>query len=101
MSNPNAQAVVEILLAAGWTAQGRTAAKSVRIPTRRAPLYGMSGGEARTFGGRERFVKGDRRRATVGAMTTCFYEMAGKKAEGFVAVDTKDLARIRKLAEVE
>lgn len=91
--------VIEVLLGTGWTAEGRTPMKSVRVPTRRVPLYGKSGGEVRTSGGRARFSKGGSRRVTVGKRTTCFYQMVGGKAEGFTIVESKDIARIRELAE--
>lgn len=91
--------VVDVLLANGWTPAGHTESETVRIPTTRAPVYGGIGGEVRTFGGRARFAKGERRRVTVGARTTCFYEVVDKKAQGFVSLRTKDIDRIKAAAQ--
>lgn len=90
--------VLKVLEANGWTADGRTASKSVRIPTRKSPLYGKSGGEARTLGGRVRYAKGARR-VTVGPRSTCFYQIAEKERLNFIWVETKNLIRIKDLAE--
>ena len=52
-------------------------------------MFGGIGGEVRTFGGRIRLAKGERR-VTVGPRTTCFYRMDGRQAVEFDNVPTKD-----------
>lgn len=94
------QEVIGILTAAGWTEDGRTRTETVRIPTTKNPVYGRgaySGGEVRTFGGRLRFAKGDRR-VTVGKVTTNFYEVRDGEATNFTHLLTKDVEKIRELA---
>jgi hypothetical protein len=93
------QQAIEILLANGWEAAGHTQSDTVRVPTSRSPVYGGAGGELRTFGGRPRFTKGDRR-ATVGVRTTCFYEYKDKQNGNFQNVPTKDLDKIKTYAGV-
>lgn len=90
--------VLKVLESNGWTADGRTASKSVRIPTRKSPLYGKSGGELRTTGGRVRYAKGGRR-VTVGPRSTCFYEIVENQRLNFIWVETKNMIRIKDLAE--
>jgi len=92
------KAAIELLLSMGWQMDGQTRTETVRIPTSRSPLFGGIGGEIRTFGGRTRLSRGDRRRVTVGKRTTCFYVLVEKEARDFVSVDTKDIERIRTLA---
>lgn len=80
---------VTMLEGRGWVVNGNTPSETVRIPTMRAPVFGGIGGELRTFGGRIRLAKGDRR-VTVGPRTTCFYRMDGKHAVEFDNVKTRD-----------
>lgn len=76
-----AQGMVESLLVDdhGFMPAGVTEQHSVRIPTRNAPVFGHgpnpAGGELRTMGGRDRFVRGGLR-ATVGPITTNFYTLS-------------------------
>lgn len=76
-----AQGMVESLLVEdhGFMPAGVTEQHSVRIPTRNAPVFGHgpnpAGGELRTMGGRDRFVRGGLR-ATVGPITTNFYTLS-------------------------
>lgn len=83
------QEIVAMLESRGWSVNGHTPSETVRIPTTRAPVFGGLGGEVRTFGGRIRLAKNDRR-VTVGPRTTCFYRMDGKNACEFDNVPTKD-----------
>lgn len=93
------ETVIEILLANGWTRAGQTESETVRIPTMRAPVFGGIGGELRTFGGRARFARGERRRVTVGPRRICFYEVVNKKAQGFMSLPTKAIDQIKVLAQ--
>ena len=64
--------IIRELQKRGWVIDGRTQSKTVRIPTRRVPLFGKSGGELATFGSRIRlFRKG--LYVTVGKQITFFY----------------------------
>lgn len=87
--SPLVDEVVAMLKGRGWRVNGHTPSETVRIPTMRAPVFGGIGGEVRTFGGRIRLEKGDRR-VTVGPRTTCFYRMDGRNAVEFDNVKTKD-----------
>lgn len=101
--------VVKMLEAAGWKEAGFTATQKVRIPTTRVPLYGKSGGELATFGGRAKFEKpGTPYRCTVGARTVFFYKPAERKpilrgrGSNVDALDqsyTKDLEHIKEILE--
>jgi hypothetical protein len=83
--------VVDLSLASGFVADGRTQVQTVRIPTRRAPVFGGVGGEVRTFGGRQRFAKsGTDIKATVGRVTTCIYRLRNGKMEIVANLSTKD-----------
>lgn len=88
-------AVIEALISAGFVASGETRRETVRIPTTKSPLYGKSGGELATLGGRQRFERpGTNRRATVGKITTCFYEVDGREARNFVTMQTREVGHI-------
>lgn len=52
-------AVTEAVLAAGagFIPAGTTDTETVRIPTQASPVYGATGGELRTIGGRARYTK--------------------------------------------
>lgn len=81
--------IIAMLLAIGWEADGATREETVRVPTTRCPLYGKSGGELATFGGRTRLRLPDTdRRVTVGSRTTCFYRVADGKTSEYVNFKT-------------
>ncbi len=90
------EAAARVLAEAGYTEAGTTREETVRIGTMASPIYGGSGGELRTFGGRHRFERADAR-ATVGPQTTCLYRVVEGKPTGFVNVPTSDLDALRKL----
>ena len=83
--------VISTLLENGWVENGRTVSEQVRIPTSRSPIFGKCGGELATFGGRLRFVKGNRK-CTVGKRTTYFYD--SDNPEGGKPFNTKDFDEI-------
>lgn len=97
--------MVQVLLAlyeAGFVQDGVTRQETVRVPTRTSPLYGHSGGELRTFGGRQRFMlPGTSYRATVGKRTTALYRVLVSNSplehgvEMLAALDTKDLPAVQ------
>jgi hypothetical protein len=66
--------VIGELIRLGWECSGRTLEETVRVPTRKSPLYGKSGGELATFGGRTRLKFGEWR-VTVGKRITFFYHI--------------------------
>ncbi len=78
MSN-SMELVISALLENGWAENGRTISEQVRIPTSRSPVFGKSGGELATFGGRLRFAK-ENRKCTVGKRTTYFYDSDNPEA---------------------
>lgn len=64
--------------------------------TSRVPIYGKTGGELRTFGGRLRMVlPGTAFRATVGARTTNIYTVVDGEVDQFKGFYTKDFDAIR------
>lgn len=66
--------IAAALEGAGLVRDGETRSESVRVATRRSPVYGRGGGELRTFGGRERWRKpGTDVRVTVGSRTVNVY----------------------------
>ncbi len=69
------QEIIELLTAAGFVADGKTAIETVRVPTVKAPIgnRGKSGGVLRTFGGRLRFVRSDGLKVTVGERSIYFW----------------------------
>lgn len=94
-----AEDAIAMLLSLGWVRAGSTPAETVRVPTAASPVYGRSGGELRTFGGRARLVlPGTDRRVTVGARTTCFYRMGDKGPTGYENLPTRELHKIRERA---
>jgi len=97
-SQQRAQDLAAFLLDNGWKAHGATREEHVRIPTAQNPVYGASGGEPRTLGGRARFARGARR-CTVGAVTTCFYRtLANGGLTGFESYKTSSVDKIRQRA---
>ena len=69
-------AVRQMLTDHGWTRDGQTQSDTVRMATTTSPVYGGIGGEIRTFGGRERWRKGQTRFfCTIGPRTVCVYSM--------------------------
>lgn len=90
---------VKCLLSAGFVDDGQTLTEQVRIPTKASPVFGQSGGELATFGGRMRFVKtGTRIKATVGKRTTAIYEVQGAGlagVRGIASIDTSEIEKIR------
>lgn len=91
------QIVIDMLLANGWKPDGQTQQDLVRIPTTRSPVFGGIGGELKTFGGRKRFARGNKR-VTVGQRVVCFYTFQDRKCFDFERVSTKDVSRIEELA---
>lgn len=91
--------VIQALLDNGFDPDGHTQEQIVRVPTRKSPLFGKSGGELAKFGGRQRFVKtGTNIKATVGARTTALYRIEGKGLEGvsgIASLNTKDIEGLR------
>lgn len=91
--------VLKCLGAAGFVEDGATRTEHVRVPTKDSPVFGQSGGQLATFGGRMRFVKaGTRIKATVGKRTTAIYEVQGAGlagVRGIASADTSDIEKIR------
>ncbi len=84
-------AAAQILTAAGYVPAGETPQETVRVGTSSSPIYGGTGGELRTFGGRARFeLPGTDRRATVGPQSVSLYRVLDRKALGFRNVPTSD-----------
>ncbi len=94
MSKQHQQSVIEFLLSEGWSACGQTQMDTVRIGTRKSPVFGGLGGELRNFGGRPRFEKGSRR-VTVGPRTVCLYLFENKQASQFQNFKTSQIDAIR------
>lgn len=89
-------AAAQILTAAGYVPAGETHQEAVRMGTSASPVYGGTGGEVRTFGGRARFeLPGTDRRATVGTQSVSLYRVLGRKAQGFRNVPTSDTEALR------
>ncbi len=89
----NVEQIVHVLLAAGWLEDGQTASDTVRIPTQRSPVFGGSGGELRTIGGRRRFRNGERF-CTVGPRTVNFYRRGKNGPEQMEQVNSRDIAGV-------
>lgn len=91
--------VVKCLTAAGFVEDGATRMEHVRVPTKESPVFGQSGGQLATFGGRVRFVKeGTSIKATVGKRTTALYEVVGAGlagVRGIASLETSDIEKIR------
>jgi hypothetical protein len=92
-------AVVDLLLQAGWVHDGRTREETVRVGTNTSPIYGGTGGELRTFGGRVRMVdhrsSEPTRKVTIGPVTTYFYEILTNRVQNPKHLRTSDLGAIR------
>ena len=100
-SNP-AQRVVDLLLMHGWEEDGHTASQSFRSGTSDSPIYGGMGGKISHTGGRMRFKKpGTLMKATVGKLTSCFYEVENGETRYASNIKTRDLPRIRQWAITE
>lgn len=52
----NMKIVVDLFMSHGFVPDGKTMEETVRVPTVDAPVRGASGGELRTFGGRDRLA---------------------------------------------
>ncbi|TAN03176.1 MAG: hypothetical protein EPN36_14355 [Rhodanobacteraceae bacterium] len=88
---------IATLEAHGFVPDGHTSEQLVRIPTSKSPVYGSSGGELATMGGRARYAKpGMKILATVGKRTTCVYHATGYP---MVTMDTKDAAALKAALE--
>lgn len=91
--------VLKRLSAAGLVEDGSTRTEHARVPTKDSPVFGQSGGQLATFGGRMCLAKeGTRIKATVGERTTAIYEVVGSGlagVRGIAAVDTSDIEKIR------
>ena len=92
---------LDTLLAAGFIPDGQTRQQQVRIPTRRSPVYGLSGGELATLGGRQRLaLPGTCVKATVGPRTLALYRLAWQGTGGVAGIatlDTSDQAGIERV----
>lgn len=87
--------VITLLSELGYVSAGQTATETVRIPTRRAPVYGGIGGEVRTFGGRARLRVPDREcYVTVGARTTYFYRVTDGRLHTGMSFRTSEVDAI-------
>lgn len=98
-----AEKVVAVLTANGFVPDGMTRSESVRIGSSDNPILGGSGGKVVFSGGRMRFHKpGSVIKATVGKITTCFYEVDHGNLPGWSAnVRTRDLERVTRFAKTE
>lgn len=83
----NVQAAMAVLLDAGFVPDGTTRTDTVRVPTQASPVYGGSGGELATFGGRQRLARG-MLKATVGPRTVALYRRDGAGLAGTVGIAT-------------
>lgn len=84
--------VIETLMRAGFVRDGETRQEHVRIPTMKSPVFGDSGGERRTFGGRQRWVRsGTSLRATVGARTVYVYTVVDGDTSTVAYLKTGDI----------
>ena len=92
-------AAIDALLSCGFAPDGETREEIVRIPTKKSPLYGRSGGELAKLGGRQRYALGDSNiKATVGKRTLAVYRVEGKGlagVRGVATLDTSDIDRLR------
>jgi hypothetical protein len=97
-----AERIITLLVEQGWQEDGATRTEHVRIGTSRSPVYGGIGGEARTFGGRQRFRKPDSDLyVTVGRNSVCFYHKRDGQAIGFRSYSTgKDFDAITQASTV-
>lgn len=94
-------AAIDVLQAAGFAQDGATRTEVLRIPTKRSPVYGRSGGELVKLGGRMRFSQaGTSVKATVGKRTVAIYRMEGSGLGGVVGIATFDTSDLDRLKEV-
>ena len=92
MKTATLTAIVDALTRAGFVAAGQTAQEIVRVPTVRSPLYGNTGGERRTFGGRQRYTKpGTNVRVTIGPRTVNVYRVVDGKTEFLANLKTNKI----------
>ena len=92
------EAVFDLLTSRGFVADGATRSETVRVPTSRSPVLGKSGGEVRTFGGRQRLaLPGTNVRVTVGSRTVFLYRVfePGGNIETIAHVRTHDVEELR------
>ena len=89
--------IIKWLLDNGWSADGQTITETVRIPTVRSPVFGGTGGELATFGGRQRFRKGSQF-CTVGKRTVNFYELGPHGAVNMEQARTNNPESVYELA---
>ena len=77
----------------GFVPDGDTRTETVRVPTMRSPVFGGSGGELHSFGGRQRLRKpGTDLCVTVGPRTTFLYRaLGGGKVESIFHERTSEL----------
>jgi hypothetical protein len=94
MKTNHKDAAVQALLDAGFKAAGQTPTETVKFMVNAG--YGYPSFKGATFGGRDRFVHPTTgHRATVGKVTTNFYQVANGATFDFVSRKTKDLEGIR------
>ena len=92
MKTTTLTAIVNTLTRAGFVADGQTAQEVVRVPTVRSPLYGNTGGERRTFGGRQRYTKlGTTVRVTIGSRTVNVYRVVDGNTEFLANYKTREI----------
>jgi hypothetical protein len=97
-----AQRVVDLLLANGWEEDGQTPVQTFRTGSAGNPIYGGIGGKICHIGGRMRFKKPNTfMKATVGKLTSCFYEVEAGQTKYACNVKTRDLPRIKQWAITE
>jgi hypothetical protein len=86
----------------GFVVDGQTPTETYRTGNAGNPIYGASGGKLCTVGGRQRLAKpGTAMKATVGKITTCFYEVRDSKTQYAITIRTRDTDRIKKWAMSE
>lgn len=92
----SAPAVIGLLTERGWLEDGKTDVETIRMGTSRVPIYGKTGGELRSFGGRLRMVlPGTAFRATIGARTTNIYSVVEGEIDQFKGFYTKEFEAIK------
>jgi len=92
---------IDLLLADGFFPDGLTQQQTARLPTKRSPVLGNTGGELITLGGRLRFTKpGSNIKATVGRQTTALYRVEGPTGvQGISSHDTKAIEITRSVLQ--
>lgn len=101
-SSGPAERVVTLLVKCGWVPDGETRSQQFRSGSSANPLYGGIGGEVSFIGGRMRFRKPDSpMKATVGKLTTCFYEVEDGATFNAVSIKTRETDRITRWARTE